>query len=125
MNIKTKTISLYFMSGFYVIAGINHFVNPQFYYPLIPDYLPYHSLLNILSGFAEIILGLLLLLVTTRKLASYGIIAMLILFIPAHIHLIDMGGCIDLGLCVPLWVAWVRLVPLQLLLMYWAWWHRK
>ncbi len=113
------------MSGFYVIAGINHFVNPQFYYPLIPDYLPYHSLLNILSGFAEIILGLLLLLVTTRKLASYGIIAMLILFIPAHIHLIDMGGCIDLGLCVPIWVAWVRLVPLQLLLMYWAWWHRK
>jgi uncharacterized membrane protein len=37
MNVKK--LLLVVMILFYLLAGINHFVNPEFYYPLIPPYL--------------------------------------------------------------------------------------
>lgn len=109
---------------FYVLAGVNHFWHPGFYEALIPDYLPYKAVLNAVSGLAEVILGLLLISPRTRLWACYGILAMLVAFVPAHIHFIQIGGCVSGGLCVPLWVGWVRLVVVHPLLMAWAWWIR-
>ncbi|GAB4420613.1 MAG: DoxX family protein [Bacteroidia bacterium] len=106
---------------FYLLGGINHFVNPGFYLLLIPGYLPWPDLLNILSGIFEVGLALALILPRTRRLAAWGIIAMLVAFIPAHIHLIQIGGCVAEGLCIPLWVVWARLVVIHPLLMAWAW----
>ena len=120
-----KKISLILMAGFYLLAGINHFVHPANYYLLIPPFLPFHHLINIVSGLAEITLALLLPFSCTRGVACYGIILLLILFIPAHVYMIQKGGCIAPGLCVVLWVAWIRLIPLQFILMLWAWWHRN
>lgn len=110
---------------FYIVAGLNHFINPDWYLGLIPDYLPDPVLLNYLSGAAEIILGILVIFPTTRKLACVGIILMLIAFIPAHVHFIEIGSCVD-GvlpevLCLPPWIAWVRLVIIHPILIYWAW----
>ena len=81
--------------------------------------------LILLNGAAEIILGILLISSQTRKFAAYGIIALLITFIPAHIWMIQNGWCTGTGFCFPVWATWVRLFPLQFLLMAWAWWHRK
>ncbi|MBL0882993.1 MAG: hypothetical protein IBJ16_06560 [Chitinophagaceae bacterium] len=110
---------------FYLFAGANHFINPSFYSGLIPPYLPWHDLINVVSGIAEIILAGLLLLPRTRIFAAMGIILLLIAFIPAHIYFIQINSCIPDGLCVPQWLGWIRLVLIHPLLMIWAWWCRK
>ena len=48
-------LGLVLLAGFYVLAGINHFRDPEFYYPLIPPYLPNHGLINIAAGIIETI----------------------------------------------------------------------
>jgi len=108
------------MSIFYLLAGVNHFRNPVSYYAIIPPYLPYPHLINVLSGIAEIFFALLLLNRATRKFACYGIIAMLIAFIPAHIYMIRAGFCAG-NFCLPGWALWTRLLVLQPLLIAWAW----
>jgi uncharacterized membrane protein len=95
------------------------------YYTIIPDYLPNPVFINFFSGAAEIILGVLFLFTKTRKIAAYGIIALLIAFIPAHIVMIQKGFCLTNGFCLPVWALWFRLFPLQFLLMWWAWKCRK
>jgi len=120
-----KRISLYVMAVFYVLAGINHFVNPAMYLALIPPYLPAPAAINLVSGAAEILLGLLLLPGYSRQFAAVGIIVLLVLFIPAHIYMIQLNGCVNAAMCIPLWATWLRLIPLQLVLMYWAWSNRR
>lgn len=123
---KIKPASLLLMAGFYAFAGYNHFRDPDFYYPLIPEYLHDFSYeINWLSGVIEIGLGIGILLKPTRKWAAFGIIAMLVAFIPSHIYFIQVGGCMHDGLCVPAWVAWARLILIHPLLILWAWWHRE
>ncbi|HMO32017.1 MAG TPA: hypothetical protein PKE63_12230 [Lacibacter sp.] len=120
--IRFRKPALYLLAGFYVVAGLNHFVNPDFYLPLIPPWLPAHTAINFLSGIAEVLLGIALLPLVTRRLAGYGILLLLLFFIPAHIHFIRLGGCVSDGLCVPAWIAWVRLLVVHPLLLLWAWW---
>ncbi len=108
------------MSIFYIGAGINHFRNPDAYYSIIPPYFSNAYLINILSGIAEICLGILLFFSPTRKMACYGIIIMLLAFIPAHIYMIKAGFCIK-DFCLPIWALWARLLVLQPLLIFWAW----
>lgn len=106
----------------FIGAGVNHFIHPNFYLPLIPPYLPWHNFLNVTSGILEIGLGISVLLLRFRRRAAIGIIILMILFIPAHIYMIQMGGCIPGSFCVPAWVVWVRLVMIQPLIIAWAWW---
>ncbi len=120
-----KKISLIIIPVFYIAAGINHFRSPDSYYKIIPGYLPYPVFINVFSGIAEIILGLLFIFPKTRTIAAYGIIALLIAFIPAHIVMIQNGFCLGNGYCLPDWATWVRLFPLQFLLMLWVWKYRK
>ncbi|MBO6524729.1 MAG: hypothetical protein JJ971_12940 [Balneolaceae bacterium] len=115
-----KKVNLFLLSGFYIIAGINHFINPEFYYPLIPDYLPFNEAINYGSGLVEILLGIGVLTKKTRTLSSYLLVVMLVSFIPAHIYFIQIGSCTDTGLCVPEWISWSRLIIIHPLLIAWA-----
>lgn len=118
---QKKPWTAWLMAAAYFLAGINHFRAPEFYLPLIPDYLGHKILLNNLSGVAEVVLGLGLIHVKSRRYAAWGIMAMLVAFLPAHIWFIQKGGCLDPnGLCVPVWVAWVRLLVVHPLLLWWA-----
>ncbi|WP_421873849.1 hypothetical protein [Marinoscillum sp.] len=119
-----KRFSLFILSGFYILAGINHFINPGFYLPLIPDYLPYNEVINVFSGLAEIALGAGLLVTQTRRLSAKGIVLLLVLFIPSHVYFIQQGHCVG-DLCVSPWVGWVRLIVIHPLLILWAYWHSK
>ena len=56
-----KLVTVYIMSFAYTYVGIRHFIDPDFFLAIMPDYLPLHLELVYLSGLAEIILGLLLL----------------------------------------------------------------
>lgn len=121
-----KSFSLYFLIAFYLFAGFNHFANPRFYTPLIPPYLAqWSNTINIVSGFAEIILAIGMLFPTTRVVAAYGIMALLIAFIPAHIYMIQLGH-FSLGKfqMTPA-IGWIRLLILQPALILWAYWVRN
>ncbi len=120
-----KKTSLSIMVLFYFGAGINHFIKPVSYYKLIPAYLPDPIAINIVSGAAEILFAVMLVFSKTREMAAYGIVLLLIAFMPAHIQMIQDGFCLDNGYCLPEWVTWIRLFPLQFLLMWWAWSNRK
>ncbi|MEO6230082.1 MAG: DoxX family membrane protein [Ferruginibacter sp.] len=120
-----KKASLYGMIILYLAAGVNHFVHPDFYIKIIPGYLPEPVLINIAAGIAELILGSLLIFKYTRKFAAFGIILMLVAFIPAHICMIQKSGCNTGKICWPLLIAWIRLIPFQFLLIWWAWINRK
>ena len=53
-----KLVTVYIMSFAYTYVGIRHFIDPDFFLAIMPDYLPFHLELVYLSGLAEIILGL-------------------------------------------------------------------
>jgi uncharacterized membrane protein len=115
---------VYLMGAFYVMAGISHFTSPGFFRQLVPPLLLAPDLLVAVSGVAEIVLGGLVLVPATRRMAAWGIIALLIAVYPANVYqalynptLVDP----------PAWMGqptqsalWMRL-PLQLVLIYWAW----
>lgn len=113
-------IAVYLLGIVFILGGINHFINPDFYLPLIPDYIPYHPLLNYASGVGEVLAGIAVLIPSTRKLGCIAILFLLIAFLPAHIYFIQKGGCLSASLCVPAWVAWVRLVIVHPILIYWS-----
>ena len=119
-----KNTSLIVLIIGYALAGINHFISPASYYRIIPAYLPYPATINILAGAFEILFALLLISSQTRDWAVYGIILMLIAFLPVHISMIA-DAPLKLGnFMVTPRIAWLRLA-LQPLLMLWAWWHHK
>lgn len=113
-----KRIFLGMFVLFYVVAGVLHFVNTDFYLQLMPPYLPLHRELVYLSGVIEIALGALAAVPRFRKLAAWAVIAMLLSFMPVHIHMVMHP---ELYPSVPLWALWLR-IPLQGVLMSWAWW---
>jgi uncharacterized membrane protein len=122
---KNKII-IYTLGAFFVFAGINHFVNPHFYYPLIPDYLPFPIFINLASGLLEIALGLALFTKSYRRISALGIFILLLLFIPSHVYFVQIGSCIPDGLCVPAYVGWIRLLVIHPILLLWAFWvYRK
>ena len=57
---KTKSISIIIMSLFYIMAGLNHFFNPDWYVRIVPPILPFKLGIVYFSGIAEIVLGALL-----------------------------------------------------------------
>ncbi len=106
----------YLMSTIYILAGAFHFITPKIYLRIIPDYIPWHKFMVVLSGIVEILLGLLLVFEATRNIAAYAIILMLIVFLPVHIEMLVNK---KKRLRLPLWVLFAR-IPLQFGLMYWA-----
>lgn len=114
---KKYKLSLYAMTVFYLGAGAFHFIDPGFYYAIMPDWLPAHELANYSGGIVEIILAILLLAAATKKFAAWMIIAMLtFFFFVIHIPMLFMFYGKDNFM---FWVAVIR-IPLQLLLIRWA-----
>ena len=116
-----KKIGLYLMALFYVIAGFNHFRNPDFYMPMMPPFLPVPFTLIILSGVAEMGLGILLLWKKTQRKAAWGIIILLIAIFPANVYMLTTNGA---GFDVPYWVLVARL-PFQLVFIAWAYLYTR
>jgi len=119
--LKKHTIFLYVMSLFYFIAGVNHFIHPQFYEAIMPAWLGWHLQLIFISGLAEILLAVLLLFNPTRRFGAWGIIILLIAVFPANIQM--MLNYLHQN-NPHLWIAVLRL-PLQIALIWWAYVYTK
>ena len=105
----------------FLIAGSLHFLIPQVYVKIMPPALPAPLTLVYLSGIAEILGGLGLLLPLTRHAAAWGLMTLLIAVLPANINMVvDHTRFAS----IPLWALWLR-IPLQLPLIYWAWLYTR
>jgi uncharacterized membrane protein len=100
----------------FVGAGILHFVRPGIYLRIMPPQLPAPLLLVYLSGAAEVLGGLGLLLPATRTAAGWGLLVLLVAVFPANVYM----ALIHEQLHILGWVAWGRL-PLQVPLLWWVW----
>ncbi|MEQ9366087.1 MAG: DoxX family protein [Leptospirales bacterium] len=87
-----KKIGLYMMATLYTLAGVMHFVRPEFFMRIMPPYLPFHLAIVYISGAAEIVLGIGLLIPRYRKLAAWGVILLLIAVFPANVYHYTSGG---------------------------------
>ena len=112
-----KIAGVYLMGIIFVAAGLNHFRDPGFYRPMMPKWLPQHDLLIVISGIAEIILGLLLFYPPLRPWAAWGIVLMLIAFFPVHIYMIQVRT--EAFANIPAWFLVLRFF-IQFALIYWA-----
>ncbi|HAS41129.1 MAG TPA: DoxX family protein [Microscillaceae bacterium] len=112
-------ILMYVMAVLYILAGINHFVQPKFYMKIMPPYIPAHKLMVDLSGVAEVLLGIGLFFPQTRSWAAIGLIALLIAVLPANIYMLTERLANRRFRKIPVAFLWFRL-PLQALLIYWA-----
>lgn len=116
-----KTGMRYLLALFFIVAGVIHFVNPEFYIAIMPAYLPWHRELALLSGATEIVAGALLLFPRTAWIGAWGVVAMLIVFLTVHV---DMIARADEFPDVPRWALYLRLA-LQVPLIAWAWWFTR
>jgi uncharacterized membrane protein len=104
-------------------VGIMHFAAPAPFVKIVPSSLPHPLLLVYISGFFEIAGGIGLLVPRLRQAAAWGLILLFVAVFPANINMainqIDLPGIPDSSI-----LRWGRL-PLQAVLIAWAWWYAK
>ena len=111
-----RKFSLFGLSLFFIYFGIDHFINPEFYLSIMPPAFPLHAEAVYISGFFEILGGISVLIAPLRKIAGWGLVALLICVYPANIYMAITPEAfpeISIGL------LYLRL-PLQFLFIYWA-----
>lgn len=118
---RLKVISKYLIGVLFILAGSNHFLNPNVYLQIMPPYLPWHLSLVYLSGVFEILFGALVLISKWTKVAAWGLILLLITIFPANLHMALNTEDFSFA---PSILLWLRL-PLQIVLIGWAYWHTK
>jgi uncharacterized membrane protein len=80
----TKVL-IYVYIIFFIGAGVNHFLNPQFYDAIVPQFIPFPRLVHQITGVLEIIIPLFL-LTRFRKEAALIMIIFLILIYGANLY---------------------------------------
>ena len=111
-----KNFVLFGLSVFFIYFGIDHFINPDFHLSIMPPSFPLHEEAVYISGFFEIVGGIGVLIPRFRKIAGWGLVALLIAVYPANIYMaITPEAFPD----IPVEMLYFRLV-LQFLFFYWA-----
>src|SRR5580700_127112 len=114
-----KTLFLWLLGLFFIVAGINHFRTPALYVAMMPPSLPQPAGLSAIAGAFEILGGTAVLVRGTRRMAGWGLIALLIAIFPANVHL-ALAGHLEGSQTSPT-NLWLRL-PLQGVLVAWVFW---
>ncbi|UIP00779.1 DoxX family membrane protein [Halobaculum sp. CBA1158] len=123
---RLKRPLLYVMGPIYVVAGVLHLLAPEPFARIVPRRLPKPRLLVYLSGLAEIALGIGVLIPRTRRVAAKGIALLLVAVFPANVNMAvsdaEPEGLPDWAGGIYRAATWARL-PLQWVLIRWAWWY--
>ena len=114
----SRRIALIAVAVFFTGVGVSHFTNPDYFVRIMPPYLPAHLELVYLSGVFEIVGGLAVLPVATRRAAGWGLIALLVAVYPANVH---MAMNPELFPEVPPTALYIRL-PMQFVMGFLVWW---
>ena len=83
MDITKLLIYVYVV--FFIVAGVNHFLNPQFYDAIVPDFIPFPRLVHQITGVIEIILPIFL-LTRFRKEGALLLIIFLVILYGANLY---------------------------------------
>lgn len=118
-----KTALRWLFTVFMVLAGVGHFVAPDVYVAMMPAELPAKLALVHVSGVAEIAGGLGLILPATRRAAAWGLVLLLLAVFPANVNMAVNHLPLGEREVAP-WLLWARL-PLQAVLIAWAWWFTR
>ena len=111
-----KKLVLFGLSAFFIYTGIHHFVNPDFYLSIMPPAFPLHAEAVYISGFFEVVGGVCVLIPRLRKIAGWGLVALLVAVYPANIYMaITPEAFPDIHVA----LLYVRLV-FQFVFFYWA-----
>ena len=99
------------------LAGLNHFLNPNFYERIMPNYVPAHPELVYASGVAEMLGAAAVMYPSTKRFGGYFLIAVLVGIFPANVHMAMNAE--DYPNIPP--AALIARLPLQALFVYWVW----
>ncbi len=106
------------LAAFFLGAGVNHFVMPHAYERIVPPRLQARAGPVVqLSGLAEILGGVGVLLPRTRRASGLWLIGVLAAVFPANLY---MARTPERFAGIPRWALYARLT-LQPLMMWWAW----
>lgn len=104
----------------FIFIGSTHFLIPGKYLEMMPPFIPAPLLMVYLSGFFEILGGAGLILPNTKRIAAYGLTALLLAVFPANVYValsnVQLGGFMSYS-----FYQWLRL-PLQFVLIWWILW---
>lgn len=114
MHSTARTVGIWLVGIFFIVAGVFHFVRPAPYVAMMPPWLPQPGLLVAVSGLAEIAGGGGVLIGRFRRMAAWGLIALLLAVFPANLHIALHGWP---GTEFPRWILWLRL-PFQVLFIW-------
>ena len=107
-------VARYLIGGLFVFAGVMHFVNPDPYLEMMPDWMPLHGPAVFWSGVAEVAGGAALFFDRTARIGGIWLILVLIAVFPANIQMAldpdSVPWAVDNE--IPGWLLWLRL-PLQ------------
>ena len=117
-----RLLSLYLLALLFIAAGILHFLRPGAFARIVPPFLPCSMALVYISGVAEIVGGVGLLVPPLRPWAGVWLVALLLAVFPANIYMAVAPERAGFGVA-PVWL-WLRL-PLQLLLIAWVLWAAR
>ena len=105
----------------FVSVGIVHTIARRFLAAIVPDYLPAHRGLVLLSGATAAVGGIALLIPATRRPAAWGLVAWLVAVYPANLWMLQRA---ERYAQVPEWMLWARL-PFQLPMIWWSWQYTR
>ncbi|MFV1884825.1 MAG: DoxX family protein [Balneola sp.] len=71
----------------FTIAGILHFVFPNMYLKIMPEYIPNHKAMVFWSGVFEILGGIGIMIPFSRTISAIGLILLLIAVFPANLDM--------------------------------------
>ena len=114
-----KKIIPYLLGGLLLLSAVAHILNPDFYAPMIPDFIP-EGFANIFTAIVEAAIGVLLFLPKYRHWGGLGFFLLMIAFLPLHVW--DMFK--ENPLVGPQPAPTIRLL-MQFLLIYAGWWVYK
>jgi uncharacterized membrane protein len=121
---RAKTVLLWLLSLNLIAAGFMHLMTPAFFVRIIPPELPNPEWLNVISGLAEIVIGVYLLEPRTRVYAAWGAIALFIAVFPANIYA-AMENVGPEGPGTGIGAGNFARLPFQAVLLVWAWWYTR
>ena len=111
-----RKLSLFGLALFFIYFGIDHFINPEFYLSIMPPAFPLHAEAVYISGFFVLLGGISVLIAPLRKIAGWGLVALLISVYPANIYMAITPEAFPE---ISIELLYFRL-PLQFLFIYWA-----
>jgi len=73
------------LSIFLIFGGVQHLISPNNYISFVPSFLPFTMAIIFLSGLFEVLFGVALFFKKLEVLGAWGILILMILFLPVHI----------------------------------------